>query len=446
MGPSGERRKELAVLGVAVGRVRARAAVAALLAVLGLPAGASAGWDPPRELSTSSSAPLNLAATAGIDAQGRAIVLWHAQPGVESVVRAVGHGFGRPRAIPGSELSMPDLQARLAFDPRGAAIAVWSYFEPRPRFVEDGYAVDYRFGLRVAGRAAGHAFGRAQTLTDQLDSDPSADAAFDPSGNAVVVWTDDAGMHASARPAGRRRFGRAQVVGDTKADPQVATGARGSAVAAWAAPGSARVSVSNRGTHFGESRKLAIKGLGKAKPVLAVDGRSGVTAAWARDGRVMAATCSASGRCGRPQALSPAGEKAADPAVAVSADGTALVAWRTAGAVSASARRGHGAFKPAAVLGKLEKGERATDVAVAVGRKGAAALWMVDSDHGARAHAAIRRGVTHNFGRPRAISSAIDGVSLSDPEVVVGRDGGALAVWGALVDGRPSIHAAAYKR
>lgn len=418
----------------------------ALLALCALPAAASAGWDPPRELSTSSSAPLNLQATAGIDSLGDAVVLWHAQPGVEAVVRAAGRGFGRPRAIPGSELSMPDLQARLAFDPRGAAVAVWSYFEPRPRFVEDGYAVDYTFGLRAAGRGPTGAFESAQTLTDELDSDPSADVAFDPGGNAVVVWTDDAGMHASARPAGRRRFGRAQVIGDTKADPQVATGAHDSAVAAWAGPGSARISVSKKGTAFGRSTTLAISGLGNAKPVLAVDGRSSVTAAWSRNGRVMAATCSASGRCGRPQALSPAGEKASSPTVAVSSDGTALVAWRTSKAVSAAARRGHGAFKRAVVLGRLTRGEKATDVAVAVGADCAAALWTVDAKDGGRARAAIRRGVTHGFGKARSVSAAVKGARLSDPQVVVGPDGDALGVWGALTDGRPSIHVAGYTR
>ena len=416
------------------------------MALCAFPAGASARWDPPRELSSSGSAPLNLQATAGIDPRGGAVVLWHAQPGVEAVVRAAGHGFGKPRAIPGSELSMPDLQARLAFDPRGAAVAVWSYFEPRPRFVEDGYAVDYRFGLRAAGRGPSGAFESAQTLTDQLDSDPSADVAFDPSGNAVVVWTDDAGMHASARPAGKRRFGRAQVVGDTKADPQVATGARGSAVAAWSEPGAARVSVSKKGTAFGKSTTLAISGLGKSKPVLAVDGRSGVTAAWSRDGRVMAATCSSSGRCGRPQALSPAGDKASTPSVDVAPDGTALVAWRTSSSVSAAARRGHGAFKSAQVLGRVDKGEKPSEVSVSVDGDGAAVLWTVDDKSGDRTCAAMRRGVTHNFGKPRVLSSDVDGATLSDPQVVVGPRGIALAVWGALVDGRPSIHVAGYKR
>ena len=146
---------------------------------------------------------------AGLGPAG-AVVLWHSEDGVQAVARAAGHNFGTPRVIRGSKLSMPDLRPRLAFDAKGAALAVWSYFEPHPRFVEDGYAVDYTFGLRVAARGANGAFGRAQALTDRLDADPSADVAIDPSGTAFVIWTDEAGMHAVGAPRGKRRFGRAR--------------------------------------------------------------------------------------------------------------------------------------------------------------------------------------------------------------------------------------------
>src|SRR4030081_3388746 len=84
-----------------------------------VPAAASAAvtaWDPPREISGAGSAPLGLAATAGLGPAGNAVVLWHAAGGVQAVVRAPGRGFGKPRAIPGSNLSMPDLRPRLAFD------------------------------------------------------------------------------------------------------------------------------------------------------------------------------------------------------------------------------------------------------------------------------------------------------------------------------------------
>src|SRR4051794_18966813 len=125
---------------------------AALAAAIVPQAAQASSWSPPRELSDANSAPLNLAASAGIGPTGSEVVLWHSADGVQAVVRAAGHSFGKARAITDSKLSMPDLRPQLAFDAKGAALAVWSYFEPHPRFVEDGYAVDYSFGLKVASR------------------------------------------------------------------------------------------------------------------------------------------------------------------------------------------------------------------------------------------------------------------------------------------------------
>ncbi|MEA2425113.1 MAG: hypothetical protein QOH13_1523 [Thermoleophilaceae bacterium] len=426
-------------------------AASALAVALVLPAASSAApaWGPPREISDSASAPLGLAATAGLAPSGQAVVLWHSGEGVQAVVRASGRSFGKPRAISGSKLSMPDLRPRLAFDARGAALAIWSYFEPHPRFVEDGYAVDYTFGLKVAARGANGAFGRSQTLTDRLDADPSADVAIDSGGTAVVIWTDEAGMHAAARPAGERRFNRAQVISQTQADPQVSVGDSGTATAAWASQAhgawTVRASAADSSQAFGSATALAIPGLGNAKPVIAVDGKASVTAAWATRGRVMAATCKASGRCGSAHALSPAGEQATDPRVAVASDGTAVVAWRSSDGISATLRRGHHSFGTPGKLAKLAKGETAKDVAVAVGSGGdAAALWLVHSADGDRVQAALRHGSTSRFAKASALTGKVPGANWSDPQVVLDAGGNALAVWGAMIDGHPSIQATAY--
>jgi hypothetical protein len=421
----------------------------AVAAILLFPPGAVAGsWVPPREISDADSTPLALGATAGLAPTGSGVVLWHGHDGIQAVVRAAGRNFGAPRTISGSKLSMPDLRPSLAFDARGAALAVWSYFEPHPRFVEDGYAVDYTFGLRVAARGRSGAFGRAQTLTDKLDSDPSADVAFDDDGTAVVIWTDDAGMHAAARPAGKRRFGRAQVISQTRADPQVAVGSSGTAVAAWTAgergAWSVRASWSDDGA-FGRATALKIPGLGKAKPVIGVDGRAAVTAAWSDDGRVMATTCRASGRCGRARAISPDDENAGMPRVAVAPDGTAVVAWRSPKGVSAALRRGHGGFGSPGRLARLADGEKATALAVGVGPGGdAAALWTIRDADGERVQAALRHGPRARFAKASALTGEVPGAHWSDPQVVLDAEGRALAVWGAMIDGRPSVHAAAY--
>jgi hypothetical protein len=266
----------------------------------------------------------------------------------------------------------------------------------------------------------------------------------------VVVWTDEAGMHAAARAPGKSRFGQAQVISQTQADPQVTVGASGAATAAWAAPShgswTVRAAATDASSAFGSAMALPIPGLGKSKPVIAVDGRSSVTAAWAAsDGRVMAATCSASGRCGGARALSPAGEKASDPRVAVAADGTAVVAWRSAAGISATLRRGHHTFGRPGKLADLADGERATGLAVAVGPGGdAAAMWLLHSEKGDRVQAALRHGATARFAKASALTGDVPGASWSDPEVVVDKHGNALAVWGAMVDGHPSIQATAY--
>src|SRR3954468_6453725 len=438
--------------GARPGRARAwRPGVALSLLLLGCAGTASAApsWDPPRELSGDGSAPLNLGAAAGIGPTGDTVVLWHAANGVEAAVRASRHNFGTPRTISGSTLSMPDLRPQLAFDANGATLAIWSYFEPHPQFVEDGYAVDYTFGLRVASRRAGGRFGRAQTLTGKLDSDPSADVAFDKRGNAVVIWTDEAGTHAAAREAGQRRFGHAQVISQTQADPQVTVGASGAATAAWAAEShgswTVRASAARKGAAFGSAVALDIPGLGKSKPVIGVDGRSAVTAAWSTRGRVMAATCGVSGRCGHATALSRGGEDASDPRVAVAADGTAVVAWRSPAGISAALRHGHSSFGSPGRLASLAKGDKATDLAVAVGSAGdAAALWLIDGENGERVQAALRHGRRARFAKATALTATIAGAQWSDPQIVVDEHGNAVAVWGALVGGHPSIQAATF--
>ncbi|HEX4718113.1 MAG TPA: hypothetical protein VH300_06250 [Thermoleophilaceae bacterium] len=425
------------------------AGCAALALAAAAPAMAAPAWNPPREVSDADSAPLNLAAAAGIGPSGDGVVLWHSQKGVEAVVRAAGHSFGTPRPIAGSTLSMPDLRPQLAFDAKGATLAIWSYFQPHPQFVEDGYAVDYTFGLRVAGRTASGGFGRAQTLTDRLDADPSADVAFDPSGSAVVIWTDEAGMHAAARAVGRRRFGRAQVISETHADPQVTVGTSGTATAAWAAKAhgawTVDASFAHKGKAFGSAVSLHIPGLGGSKPVIGVDGRSAVTAAWSDRGRVMAATCGVSGHCDRARALSHAGETATDPRVAVAADGTAVIAWRSPDGVSAALRHGHSRFGSPGRLAALDAGQSATGLAVAVGPKGdAAALWPVHTGAGDRVQAALRHGRRARFAKASNLTAPVSGAHWSDPQITVDQHGNALAVWGAMTDGHPSIQGASF--
>lgn len=418
----------------------------ALLAVAALALAApahAAEWQPPRELSGAHTAPISPRSAAAVNAHGGAVVLWHSKRGVEAASAARSGAFARPAAIPGSRDPMADIAPQLAFDSRGLAVALWSYFEPHPQFVDSGYKVDFEFGLRASARPAGGRFERAQTLTDDLEQHPSPDLAIDSAGTAVAVWSDDRGLHAMARPRGATRFERAEILSVTDADPQVGTSSR-TAVAAWSDRRSGRttvrVAVSRDGETFGEPDKLHLRGLGGARPVMAVDSRAKITAAWARRGRVHAATCNPDGSCGATRVLSAAGEDARDPRVAVGADGTAVVAWRNAKGVAASLRPARRRFPPGAQLGE---GERVGNLALTVGPRGdAAAVWTARGPNGPTVEAALRaRG--RRFGRARTISAAVESAAWDDPQVAIGPNGHVLAVWGGTIDGRPVVLSAA---
>src|SRR4051794_20050637 len=78
------------------GRARVRLPAACVGITLAFPAAAAASpaWAPPREISDSRSAPLGLAATAGLAPTGNAVVLWHAAGGIQAVVRGSHRSFG----------------------------------------------------------------------------------------------------------------------------------------------------------------------------------------------------------------------------------------------------------------------------------------------------------------------------------------------------------------
>lgn len=418
----------------------------ALLGAVGalpVPSASAAVWQPPRELSNGRSAPISAQAAAAVDPKGSKLVLWHSARGVEAAAATRSGPFGAPAPIPGSRQSMGDITPQLAFDARGAAVALWSYFEPHPQFVDSGYKIDFEFGLRAAARPAGGRFERAQTLTDDLEQHPNPDLAIDSAGTAVAVWSDDRGLHAMARPRGAGRFERAEILSVTDADPQVGTSSR-TAVAAWSARRSGRttvrIAVSRDGETFGEPDKLHLRGLGGARPVMAVDSRAKITAAWARRGRVHAATCNPDGSCGATRVLSPSGEDARDPRVAVGADGTAVIAWRNAKGVAASLRPARRRFRRGTQLGE---GERVGNLALTVGPRGdAAAVWTARGPGGPTVEAALRaRG--RRFGRARTISAAAEKAAWDDPQVAIGANGHVLAVWGGTIDGRPVILSAA---
>jgi hypothetical protein len=58
--------------------------------------------------------------------------------------------------------------------------------------------------------------------------------------------------------------------------------------------------------------------------------------------------------------------------------------------------------------------------------------------------AALRHGARARFAKASALTGVVAGAHWSDPQIVLDEHGNALAVWGAMIDGHPSIQAATF--
>jgi len=124
-------------------------------------------------------------------ASNTAVAVWVQCPSscqVEGATRASGAGFQAPQELsaPGASSTFGPL---VAFDPSGAAIAVWS--GPSP----DVPGTQVQVTSRPPG--AGQAFGAVSTISS-ADPSLSPAIAFDGEGNAIAVWEHDTPSPAGA--------------------------------------------------------------------------------------------------------------------------------------------------------------------------------------------------------------------------------------------------------
>jgi hypothetical protein len=141
--------------------------------------------------------------------------------------------FATPTFLSPVNLSDPGQDAfepQVADDTSGNSLFVWTR--------SDG--ANLRIQARL--RAPDGTFGATQTISDPGKDASSPQVAFDPSGNAIVVWSRFDGaksrIQAAYRPAGGS-FGTAQtisVAGQSASNPQVSMDQSGDAVAVWERP------------------------------------------------------------------------------------------------------------------------------------------------------------------------------------------------------------------
>jgi hypothetical protein len=118
-------------------------------------------------------------------------------------------------------------EPQVAVDANGNSLMVWSRFD----------GTNYR--IQAQFRAADGTFGPIATISQSGRDTFEPQVAFDPSGNAIAVWTQWEGAHsrthAAFRPAGGS-FASSQAIspsGQSASGPQISIDSTGKAVAVW---------------------------------------------------------------------------------------------------------------------------------------------------------------------------------------------------------------------
>jgi uncharacterized repeat protein (TIGR01451 family) len=291
------------------------------------------------------------------------------------------------------------------------------------------------FGLiAVLGPAPALAeFGSPQTVSSDEDSSGSPQVAVDPQGNAVAVWVSfGTQVQAAFRPAGGS-FGPPQTISAGSSFPlsllqalQVAVDSEGNAVAVWTR--SSTVSLC-REICLGTRTETTVEAAFRPR-----DGSFGpvqpiATGAYFDD----------SG------GQNDDGRRLFSARVALGPEGDAIAVWERLDVVSDPSGVRHveqhvdAAFRPAGALfgpGQAISTSAASQPDIAVGSQGTAvAVWRSDGANN-RIEAAFSSGAGV-FGTPQTISDA----GSHDPQVAVNPDGDAVALWVREVGDDRSIEA-----
>jgi hypothetical protein len=231
-----------------------------------------------------------------------------------------------------------------AFDPGGDAVVVWRASGAHPT-------------IEAAVRPAGGIFDAPQTISDPAAYSGSPDVAIDDQGDAVAVWLhfDGASLRVQAayRPAGGS-YGAPQTLspaGYQAATPRVAMDGAGDAAIVWSISSGLSSEIQSAQAAPGGVFQAAVALSGftslASVPQVALDSHGDTLAVWdGWDGaniRIQEALRPAGGSFGTPQSLSPVGYNADAPQVAFDAGGDALAVWRFDGSPASTIQ---GAYRP----------------------------------------------------------------------------------------------------
>jgi hypothetical protein len=334
----------------------------------------------------------------------------------------VGGAAAAPGWQPPVSLSAPGQNAdqpRLAFDPQGDALVVWRRFGP-------GH------GVQAASRPAGGAFGPPESISL---SGGAPQVGFDAGGEAIAVWhrrSQGIGgcslcVEAAFRSPGGT-FGPPQRVPVAGEKPRLAVDRAGNAIVLARHPGGTakpiHSAVRPAGGPFRSGQKVA--GGQTGLPQVAFDARGRATAIWSRGVHVEAAFAGRRGTFGKPRFVGPGDI----PELALDRRGDALVVWRRGvfpdARVRARYRRAGRRFGRIQTLSGPDAGDE-TDAALDRRGNGLAIWWRRGPRGGNFRLQTAYRPAGRRFRRARTIAGKAK--RIGEPQVAFDSRGNALAVW-----------------
>jgi hypothetical protein len=217
-----------------------------------------------------------------IDAAGEAVAVWQRTDGVHLIVQAASRAAGGPwgPAVDLSAAGEDSVEAQIAVDPAGDAIAVWeSYVAPNEV-------------IQAAERPAGGAWQLPVDLSESTKEASLPAVAIDPAGDAVAVWEVLEGgsyvVQAADLMAGRAWQAPVDLStpGHDSEEARAAIDPAGNAVAIWAYfDGTHYVvqsSTQNAGSTWQPAVELSAPGEDAFEPEVAVDPDGDAVASWSR--------------------------------------------------------------------------------------------------------------------------------------------------------------------
>lgn len=220
-----------------------------------------------------------------VDPSGNAIAVWYQGDGTRYNIWAnrytVGIGWGTAALIETDDTGTAEDDPQIAFDPSGNAIAAWRQ--------TDGT----RYNIYANYYTAGTGWGTAVLIeTDNSGHADRPHVAFDSSGNAIAVWSQNDGTRwnvwANRYTAGTG-WGTAELIETDNAGgayyPRIAFDSSGNAIAAWSQNDGTRNNIwANRytaGTGWGTAALIETDDAGNASsPQIAFDSNDNAIAVW----------------------------------------------------------------------------------------------------------------------------------------------------------------------